>query len=184
MDELPDEQCSRLVSGASEGRARRARIKATDASMNEETGPPATLCRQRRSGFSEASCVVFFFFFGGCVRGRAATEQLVWCCVAEGQLCVRFPPPPKTPPPSRCSPTLRATTRPTPPPPLPPHVLRYCYDIVTAVAGGGCHGNRVMIGGAVRCQEACWWSWVGGWGWGLGAVNLDCWGMGRRSAGA
>lgn len=77
MDELPDEQCSRLVSGASEGRARRARIKATDASMNEETGPPATLCRQRRSGFSEASCVVFFFFFGGCVRGRAATEQLV-----------------------------------------------------------------------------------------------------------
>lgn len=63
MDELPDEQCSRLVSGASEGRARRARIKATDASMNEETGPPATLCRQRRSGFSEASCVVFIYFF-------------------------------------------------------------------------------------------------------------------------
>lgn len=48
--------------------------------------------------------------------------------------------------------------------PLPPHILRYCYDIMMAVAGGGCHGNRVMIGGAVRCQEACWGSWMGGWG--------------------
>lgn len=54
----------------------------------------------------------------------------------------------------------------------PPPILRYCYDIVMAVAGGRRHGNQVMIGGAVRCQEACWGRWVGG----RGGVERVGWG--------
>lgn len=101
--------------------------------------------------------------FCGVVCGdERRLEQLVRCYVAEGQLCVFsffFPPPFFLPLSLLSNAESHDSANPLP---LPPHILRYCYDIVTAVAGGGCYGNRVMIGGAVCCQEACWGSWMGG----------------------
>lgn len=97
-------------------------------------------------------------FVAMCVDKRRL-EQLVRCYVAEGQLCVfSFFSPLFFLPLSLLSNAKSHDSA----NPLPPHILRYRYDIVTAVAGGGSHGNRVMIGGAVRCQEACWGSWTGG----------------------
>lgn len=65
-------------------------------------------------------------------------------------MSVSQPPPPFLP---RLTP-LRAESHDTG---QTPHTsLCFCYDIVTAVAGGGCHGNLEMIGSAVHWQEARW----------------------------
>lgn len=56
-----------------------------------------------------------------------------------------------------------------------PHTsLCFCYDIVTAVAGGGCHGNLEMIGSAVHWQEARWGRGMREEGW------VQCAMLGRR----
>lgn len=137
-----------LLAKASKDGAWTKYTEATDVSMNK--GRSAQTKPRQIQNLEGPTC------FCGCEHGRAATGAAGamlrrW----RAAVCALF---------SSSPPPLPLFSNSADPLPRPPHIIRYCYDIVTAVAGGRCHGNRVMIGGAVRSQEARWGG-VKGVGW-------------------